>query len=69
MIGSKGQFGHAALLLLQIVELTLRRLTINIDERLLLKLLQFFGYIIQEEDLLASNDDEDLNECHFEAQR
>ncbi|XP_048580764.1 intermembrane lipid transfer protein VPS13D isoform X3 [Nematostella vectensis] len=49
------------------VEVTLRRMTLHVEERLLLKLLQFFGYV-QKDDDLATTDEED-DECLYDNQR
>ena len=42
-------------------------MTLQVEERLLLKLLQFFGYVQQEDDLTSNTEEEDV--CLYDAQR
>lgn len=42
-------------------------MTLQIEELLLLKLLQFFGYVQQDDDITGSNQEED--ECLYATQR
>ena len=42
-------------------------MTLQVEERLLLKLLQFFGYVQQEDDLAGNAEDEAV--CLYDAQR
>jgi len=52
---------------LQTLDVSLRKMTLQIEELLLLKLLQFFGYVQQDDDVTAANQEDD--ECLYAAQR
>ncbi|XP_022802556.1 vacuolar protein sorting-associated protein 13D-like isoform X2 [Stylophora pistillata] len=49
------------------LDVSLRKMTLQIEELLLLKLLQFFGYVQQDDDIAGANQEED--ECLYATQR
>ena len=51
----------------QSLDVSLRKMTLQLEELLLLKLLQFFGYVQQDDDIAGSNEEED--ECLYATQR
>lgn len=51
----------------QSLDVSLRKMTLQLEELLLLKLLQFFGYVQQDDDITGSNEEED--ECLYATQR
>lgn len=52
---------------MQTLDISLRKMTLQIEELLLLKLLQFFGYVQQDDDIVGANQEED--ECLYATQR
>ena len=54
-------------LILQSLDVSLRKMTLQLEEQLLLKLLQFFGYVQQDDDIAGSNEEQD--ECLYASQR
>ena len=51
----------------QNLDVSLRKMTLQLEELLLLKLLQFFGYVQQDDDITGSNEEQD--ECLYATQR
>lgn len=49
------------------LDVSLRKMTLQLEEQLLLKLLQFFGYVQQDDDIAGSNEEQD--ECLYASQR
>ena len=43
----------------QSLDVSLGKMTLQLEELLLLKLLQFFGYVQQDDDIAGSNEEED----------
>lgn len=54
-------------LIFQNLDVSLRKMTLQLEELLLLKLLQFFGYVQQDDDITGSNEEQD--ECLYATQR
>jgi hypothetical protein len=46
--------------LLQNLNVSLRKFTLQVDERLLFKLLQFFGWVYNDDDVTVNQDSENL---------